>query len=217
MIECEKPVNEGAIYLNNKDRKELEQWYFTSFTQCKKLNLRELGIEKIGPGAFVHLEEVWYLHLGKNHLQRIRQGMLSGLRSLRVLKLTDNMISAIQPDSFLGMDSLKELVLRNNMISKLKPGALNGLRHLEILDLSNNLLSMLSEDVLDPHLLHEITVGSEESLSLYLQDNPIQCRRDMCWIKRGIENNFGVLLLEIVPCDDISGQKLYQYLESVQC
>ena len=106
LIECRKPENEGAIYLNNKDRKELEQWYFSSFTKCEKLNLRDLGIEKIGSGAFVHLEELWYLNMGKNHLKKIRQGMLSGLDSLTVLKLADNLISTIQPESFDGMDGL---------------------------------------------------------------------------------------------------------------
>ena len=61
LVECRRPKNEGAVYLNNEDRKELKQWSFGSFTHCKKLKLRNLGIEKIGSGAFLYLEELGFM------------------------------------------------------------------------------------------------------------------------------------------------------------
>ncbi len=219
LIECEKPENAGAVYLNKRDRKELEQWYFSSFSQCKKLDLRDLGIERIGSGAFVHLEEVWYLNLNKNFLEKIRQGMMSGLRSLRILKLADNLISSIQPESFVAMDGLKEIILRNNMLSRLRPGTFKGARHLSLLDLSDNMLVSLNEDAMDPQLVHDITWGNEEQLRLNLYDNEIQCKgTKMCWIKRGSENNMGVELVNNdVTCDGVSGQNLLEYLDSAPC
>ena len=73
LVECYYPENEGAVYLNSEEIKELKEEYFTSFTRCKQLLYLDLGIEKIDSGAFVHLEQLEILDLRNNYL-RCSQG-----------------------------------------------------------------------------------------------------------------------------------------------
>ena len=219
-ITCQAAKNNITISLSKEERKKLEQSYFSSFTQCKTVILENLGIEKIGLGAFIHLEKAKYLNLNKNYLREINQGMLSGLRSVEILLLADNFISVIHPESFVGMGNLEQIVLQDNMLSELQPGAFKGLQKLMFLNVGKNLLSMVNKNAMDPELIHSLDVGSH-SLYLDLEDNPLTCEGagDQCWIKWGREKSKVYIFPQSspVPCIDVSGQTFIEYLDAMQC
>lgn len=89
-------------------------------TKLRFLYLDSNGIEKIEPGAFGSLPNLYDLHLSFNHLKEIASGVFNGL-NIRFLYLNDNEIDTIHEEAFDNLTYLAFLNLEQNKLKKINP------------------------------------------------------------------------------------------------
>ena len=103
-----------------------------------ELNLDDMSIRAIKPGAFEGMSRLEKLVLGKNRISIIEPYTFAGLRKLWYLDLDSNKIQVVKSNAFRGLHSLEILRLRNNQINRIENGAFAGLDSLRTVDLRGN-------------------------------------------------------------------------------
>nr|XP_031830798.1 slit homolog 2 protein-like [Nomia melanderi] len=109
-----------------------------------ELELRDCGIEKIEPGAFVKLYNLEYLSLRSNQLDAVSGDTLQGLTNLRRLDLSHNNIYRITNDAFDNVPYLTSLDVSENSMNCIGVEYMGErLRYLSTLNVANNPWSCL--------------------------------------------------------------------------
>ena len=179
---------------------------FQGSQSVRHLDLRFNQISDIEVGSFLHLPECTYMPLSNNKLTNIQSGMFKGLQSLEYLTLDnngiyhiegrsfshlpqchnldlyDNKLTQIREDMLVGMYSLKNLDLSGNEISHIESGSFTKTQQLQYVDLSSNKLSTIQQDM--------FSIPQQGQLTLLIEDNPLQCDREVCWIKQGEQDGW---------------------------
>ena len=83
---------------------------------------------------------------------------------------------------FVGMYSLTELELSRNQISHIEHESFTKTQQLRYVDLSSNELSIIQEDA--------FSIPKQGELALLIEDNPLQCDREVCWIRQGEQDGW---------------------------
>ncbi|XP_076300740.1 uncharacterized protein LOC143218952 [Lasioglossum baleicum] len=109
-----------------------------------KLELRDCGIEKINPRAFLKLYNLEYLSLRNNQLDAVTEDTLRGLSNLRHLDLSHNNIYRIENGAFDNVPYLNSLDVSENSMNCIGVEYIaKRLRYLSSLNVANNPWSCL--------------------------------------------------------------------------
>ena len=148
------------------------------------------------------------LNLKNNALDNLPPSCFKNLTKLRVLHLQDNGLDSIRGEFWEGLHLLKELYLNGNHITMVHPGGFSHLRHLIKLRLEKNNLVTLNADVFNPDDYPE-SDGHPSRLQLSLNQNPLQCNNDLCWLREAEKRGWLIWLDDIQPqCDVVDWRNI---------
>lgn len=139
------PATVHTIRVTLSNIKKIPADAFARFNgYLSKLELRDCGIEKIEPGAFVKLYNLEYLSLRSNQLDAVNGDILQGLTNLRHLDLSHNNIYRITNDAFDNVPYLTSLDISENSMNCIGVEYMGErLGYLNILNVANNPWSCL--------------------------------------------------------------------------
>lgn len=109
---------------------------FSNLQNLIFLNLEGNQIEKLNSDAFSGLGDLRCLLLYNNYIRKIEAGTFVSMRNLKKLDLTNNHLSSLDENTFKGLDNLQYLRLRENSISTIAINTFAALTKLVQLDLS---------------------------------------------------------------------------------
>ncbi|XP_067643898.1 peroxidasin [Eurosta solidaginis] len=130
------------------------------------IDLRHNHVEKIGYGAFGHLNHATTLFLNYNRITDIHKDSFAGLTNLKILYLGNNAIQHISSALFRPLRNLKAIYLENNNIEIIHRGTFATLNHINYISLHNNKLVTIPQDEFS-------FLPSLERLRL--ENNPLSC------------------------------------------
>ncbi|XP_021363056.1 leucine-rich repeat-containing G-protein coupled receptor 5-like isoform X2 [Mizuhopecten yessoensis] len=117
-------------------------------TSLRKLSIKNCGISKVTPTAFLGLDHVEELDLSYNHLESVPEA-INVMKKLQKLVLYDNNIAILSDHSFRGLHMLAEIDMSLNMMSNIESDAFSGLEEsLTELKLYSNALSAIPSNSL---------------------------------------------------------------------
>lgn len=105
---------------------------------CQGLSLRYNNLLVLQPYQFAHLNQLVWLYLDHNSINKIDSLAFQGLRRLKELILSSNRIMQLQNSTFYAVPNLRNLDLSDNQLQALRPGHFQGLRKLQNLHLRSN-------------------------------------------------------------------------------
>ncbi len=189
LLTCWWPKDAGRVILSSKDKQILTQDKFESFSECRSLDLINLGIVDMENAVFSTMGNLQYLTIGDDDIH-LRPAMFEGL-DLKMISLY-NMSINILPDRFFAQhDSLLELLLHKNPLNVINPESFFGLSSLTALKLA------YSNVVVTPGLFQHLP----ELIRLDISHTPFKFTPDM-W------NNVSLisLRLENAGLSDLSSE-----------
>ena len=163
---------------------------FSNLSSCTLMSLASNEISEIEPGSFNGLRKVEVLYLNANRLTTLRMNMFQGLVSLKVLYLFYSDVNFIEENTFSNLKKLEMLRLHGNELESLTPGIFCGLESLKTIYLKNNHLTMLPEAVFS---------DLPRPLRLVIDQNPLQCEAELCWLKQKEKQGTITLGISIIP------------------
>jgi len=112
-----------------------------------------------------------YMDVSENRIQRIRNDYLDGMHSLMFLNLTANAIEIIDQEAFSDLTNLEELILKHNLlgIHKSMP-TFNSLHTLQYLDISFNKISAIEKNLISECVNLDILDLSHNNLDIFEPD-----------------------------------------------
>ncbi|XP_076239113.1 uncharacterized protein LOC143182166 [Calliopsis andreniformis] len=154
----------------------------------QRLDLSDNEMSHVEDSALSGLEQLLFLNISHNHLNRFNSDVFKGVHNLLQLDLSANFFQEFPNDALENLADLKFLNISNNLITEIEERHLSGLRELQILDLSRNNIGRLGVNAfsglpvltkldLSLNALRTIEESSFEGLTklrwLSLQDNNI--------------------------------------------
>lgn len=111
-----------------------------------ELNLNENQIDFIDQSAFLRMNNLVYLNLSHNSIERLNKGIFDSLIQLEELILGNNQINFIDPGVFGKLRRLKKLNLSHNQIESVSKNLFDSNENLEELNLGNNKITLLESN-----------------------------------------------------------------------
>ena len=199
-IPMDIPVTIEKVLLSANEITDLRTGAFLKLSRCAYLNLDFNRIKEIERHTFKGLVSLETLDLDHNDITTIHPDGFASLPRLLHLYLDHNFLTQIHIYTFMPLVSLEELHVNENYLVRIEPGSFASSPNLTTLGLSANNISSLSWDVLS--LNHFLKDEDERMvLTLYLEDNPIDCNENVCWIQK-FENWGWITLGEEEFCSD---------------
>ena len=162
---------------------EIKSWAWAGLDALVYLNLNKNYIEIIELNALVSLTKLEQLYLGDNALTQLRTDMWQGLVSLKKLELHRNDLTSLSSSIFHQLENLEHLRLCDNKITTIGPGAFYNLPQLTALQLQKNNLTTFKKDIFKATQTNRVVLPDQ--LVLQLNDNPLWCDQELCWLKDG--------------------------------
>ncbi|XP_069131239.1 leucine-rich repeats and immunoglobulin-like domains protein 3 [Argopecten irradians] len=139
-------------------------------TSLRKLSIKNCGISKVTPTAFLGLDQVEELDLSYNYLESVPEAIMS-MKRLKKLVLYDNNIDIVSGHSFRGLSHLSEIDMSLNMMTNIEDDAFEGLEDsLKELKLYSNMLSAIPSSSLRKLRKLHFLVLSKNNIH-FIQDN----------------------------------------------
>uniref|UniRef100_A0A914V3V7 Uncharacterized protein n=1 Tax=Plectus sambesii TaxID=2011161 RepID=A0A914V3V7_9BILA len=155
---------------------EIPTGTLSNLTNLKQLLVSGCSLVNLTSSMFAGLDNLEYLDLRVNLIERIEPKSFSPLKKVKRLSLAGNYLTSISADDFTGLDSLEELDIgwnelksvptgafqpvsktltildlrHNTGLNDFQPGALAGLEKVKALNLSDTALSSLDPQLLEP-------------------------------------------------------------------
>ncbi|XP_026871053.2 extracellular matrix protein 2 [Electrophorus electricus] len=149
------------LKINENNIHEIEENSFEGLNSLVTLEMEGnlLSEGNVNPKAFIPLNQLTYLRLGRNHFRMIPQGLPP---SLQELHLENNLIEEISEGALNQSTNINVIVLRHNKIDESRIAPLAWLNHrtLESIDLSYNKLHLVPS-FLPKSLVHLVLVGNQ--------------------------------------------------------
>ena len=161
---------------------DIEEGSFLHLPQCTYIPMSDNKLTNIKSGTFKGLQSVKELNLDSNGIYHIEGKSFSHLPQCNKLNLNDNKLTQIREGMFIGMYSLTELELSRNQISHIQDESFTKTQQLQYVDLSSNELSTIKQDM--------FSFPKQGELTLLIEDNPLQCGSEACWIKQGEQDGW---------------------------
>ena len=188
------------MYLYGNSLTKLRYKMFAGLDSLTEIILSYNQIHAIEVGAFIGLRSLDELWMDNNAFTHLKSNSFVGLDKLELLHMNYNNISYIELETFTSLNqTLKTLWLDTNSLTDVT-GLFTSLTNIEKIDLDLNALTDIKPDTfygLDKlkevwfytnkltTLRSDTFTGLPRPMDITLGDNPLQCDKRLCWIKRG--------------------------------
>ena len=142
--------------------------------QLEVLYLRRLRIRMVPSRHFQNYSSLIILNMAINKITTLTPEQFIGLGLLQILSLQHNNLNTL-PLVHQLLPNLQELGVHGNHITEIPVAILENLSYLRILNLAKNHIQTV------PGQRHFINL--ENMTSIDLQENPLYCDYQLCWIK----------------------------------
>ena len=161
---------------------------WTELQSLRHLIMFGNSINTLVPGGFKYLTKLKDIDLSYNNLIDIPDGTWNGFHDLESLKLEQldmgwNSLAMVRSDMWIGLESLIKLHLEHNEITSIQKHGFANLLKLKELYLYNNRLRTLNPLIFNSHDFPH-TEGHPPELVLSISNNPLQCDKRLCWLKK---------------------------------
>ncbi len=133
-------------------------------------------ISTIQTGSLMNLPFLEIISLINNQIFMVEDYSFASVSSVTTIDLRQNQLEIVTRNMFSGAPNLENIYLSRIVIHTVEVKAFKQLNRLEVLKLDNNLLTTLQESVFDAQ-------NPPSNLNLMLNNNPLQCDWQMCWLK----------------------------------
>jgi Leucine-rich repeat (LRR) protein len=130
-----------VVCMSSNRVEKLQQNSFLQAQNVSLIDLSENQIANIDPDTFAGLDDLEWLYLGQNLIEKF--DFLEVLTGLKVLDLSNNLITNVSELTFMANQKLEVLKLQGNNISTIDLKAFQPLKQITFIDLSSNPLAML--------------------------------------------------------------------------
>lgn len=140
----------GIIGFDKCSLSQFDRGFFGRFSNVFRIDISDIGLEKLAPEQFENTTELEYLIASKNQLTEIPVQLFANLKEkMSYIDFSNNKIKQIHPLTFAGLKSLYLLDLSRNEITSLDENLFKDNNNLTTLDLSHNKLTALGKHLFD--------------------------------------------------------------------
>lgn len=139
----------GQFNFENCSFSEFQPDFFRYFTAMYKIDISDMGLEKMMSNTFQYSSDLETLIASNNQLREIPVRMFANLGGLLQLDFANNQIEHIDRRTFAGLGSLEFLNLSRNELTEIDGNLFRDTVNLTTLDLSHNHLTTLMEHTFD--------------------------------------------------------------------
>lgn len=139
----------GIIDFDKCSLYQFDRDFFGRFDNAYRIDISDIGLEKLVPEQFQNSTELEYLIASKNQLTEIPAQLFANLKEIVYIDFSNNKIKQINPLTFANLRSLELLDLSRNEIISLDEYLFKDNSNLTTLDLSHNNLTKLEKHFFD--------------------------------------------------------------------